>query len=52
MLQPQNQQTDAFISTGVPGLDSILGGGLTKDRLYLLEGDPGTGKTTMIFSFG
>jgi circadian clock protein KaiC len=51
MLQPQNQQTDAFISTGVPGLDPILGGGLTKDRLYLLEGDPGTGKTTMALQF-
>jgi circadian clock protein KaiC len=51
MLQPQNKQTDAFISTGIPGLDSILAGGLTKDRLYLLEGDPGTGKTTMALQF-
>ncbi|KQZ44697.1 ATPase domain-containing protein [Duganella sp. Root1480D1] len=51
MLQPQNKQTDAFISTGIAGLDSILAGGLTKDRLYLLEGDPGTGKTTMALQF-
>lgn len=51
MLQPQNKQTDTFISTGVPGLDAILCGGLTKDRLYLLEGDPGTGKTTMALQF-
>jgi circadian clock protein KaiC len=51
MLQPQNNRTDAFISTGIPGLDSILAGGLTKDRLYLLEGDPGTGKTTMALQF-
>lgn len=36
MLQPQNSRTDAFISTGITGLDSILAGGLTKDRLYLL----------------
>ncbi|SFF96282.1 circadian clock protein KaiC [Duganella sp. CF458] len=51
MLQPQNQQTNVFISTGITGLDSILAGGLTKDRLYLLEGEPGTGKTTMALQF-
>jgi circadian clock protein KaiC len=51
MLQPQNKQTDAFISTGIPGVDAILAGGLTKERLYLLEGDPGTGKTTMALQF-
>ena len=51
MLQPQNKQTDAFISTGIAGLDSILAGGLTRDRLYLLEGEPGTGKTTMALQF-
>ena len=39
------------ISTGVPGLDDILGGGLTPDRLYLLEGTPGTGKTTLALQF-
>lgn len=36
---------------GIPGLDDILGGGLTRDRLYLLEGDPGTGKTTIALQF-
>ena len=51
MLKPQNDQTDTLISTGIAGLDSILAGGLTKDRLYLLEGDPGTGKTTMALQF-
>jgi len=51
MLQPQNKQTDSFISTGIAGLDAILAGGLTRDRLYLLEGDPGTGKTTMALQF-
>jgi circadian clock protein KaiC len=38
-------------STGVEGLDDILAGGLTRDRLYLLEGSPGTGKTTTALSF-
>lgn len=38
-------------STGVPGLDSILGGGLPRNHLYLVEGDPGVGKTTMALQF-
>ncbi|WP_183253845.1 ATPase domain-containing protein [Brevundimonas basaltis] len=36
---------------GIPGLDDILGGGLARDRLYLLEGAPGTGKTTAAMRF-
>ena len=47
----QNTVSNAFISTGISGLDNILGGGLTKERLYLLEGDPGAGKTTMALQF-
>jgi circadian clock protein KaiC len=38
-------------STGIPGLDDILAGGFARDRLYLLEGSPGTGKTTAALSF-
>ena len=37
--------------TGVAGLDAILGGGLPRDRMYLVEGDPGTGKTTLALQF-
>jgi circadian clock protein KaiC len=37
--------------TGVPGLDEILLGGLAQERLFLLEGTPGTGKTTIALSF-
>jgi len=37
--------------TGIVGLDDILGGGLTRNRLYLLEGSPGTGKTTIALQF-
>ncbi len=33
--------------TRVPGLDDILGGGLPRDRVFLAQGDPGTGKTTL-----
>jgi circadian clock protein KaiC len=38
-------------STGVPGLDEILCGGLPIDRIYLVEGDPGVGKTTLALKF-
>jgi circadian clock protein KaiC len=42
---------DIRVSTGIAGLDDVLGGGLTRDRLYLLEGTPGTGKTTLSLQF-
>lgn len=42
---------DERISTGVPGLDPILGGGLLPRNLYLLKGSPGTGKTTLGLQF-
>ncbi len=37
--------------TGVEGLDHVLGGGLTPGQLYVLEGLPGTGKTTLALQF-
>jgi len=37
--------------TGIAGLDDVLGGGLTPDRLYLLEGVPGSGKTTVAIQY-
>lgn len=48
--------TDASQATvqaafGIPGLDDILSGGLEHDRVYLLEGNPGTGKTTAAMRF-
>src|SRR5579864_5376956 len=38
-------------ATGVTGLDDILHGGLARNRLHLLEGTPGTGKTTIALEF-
>jgi circadian clock protein KaiC len=38
-------------STGIAGLDSILGGGLPTNHIYLLDGEPGTGKTTVALQF-
>lgn len=39
------------VSTGSESLDDILGGGFDADRLYLYEGRPGTGKTTLALQF-
>jgi circadian clock protein KaiC len=37
--------------TGVKGLDEVLRGGLISERLYLVDGNPGTGKTTLALQF-
>jgi len=38
-------------ATSIPGLDDVLGGGFARSQLYLLEGEPGTGKTTLAIQF-
>lgn len=43
--------TENRVAIGVEGLDDILRGGLTPNRLYLLEGVPGSGKTTLALQF-
>src|SRR2546423_7397748 len=44
------EQTDRS-RTGIAGLDDILNGGLIPHRLYLIEGDPGSGKTTLSLQY-
>src|SRR4051812_36645907 len=44
-------QTPFTQSTGIPGLDHLLKGGFPAHRVYLVEGDPGTGKTTLALQF-
>ena len=39
------------VNSGIPGLDEILGGGFTRGCLFLIEGNPGTDKTTMALRF-
>ncbi|MFT4068128.1 ATPase domain-containing protein [Paraburkholderia sp.] len=43
--------TPARLASGIEGIDDILGGGFTPNRMYLVEGAPGTGKTTLALQF-
>ena len=49
VAQPHSHET--HVRTGVPGLDGILEPGLPRNRLYLVDGEPGTGKTTLALQF-
>ncbi len=51
--QPSEEETEQplRVSTGVAGLDQILGGGLPAHQLYIVEGDSGAGKTTLALQF-
>ena len=42
---------ERYVSTGIPGLDHILDGGFLREGFYLLQGDPGSGKTTIALQF-
>lgn len=43
--------TDRMAKTGIVGLDEVLGGGLTRGHVFLVEGEPGAGKTTVALQF-
>ncbi|MFK3795817.1 ATPase domain-containing protein [Pseudomonas sp. NPDC088444] len=43
--------TTSKAATGITGLDDILSGGLSRGHVFLLEGEPGTGKTTVALHF-
>ncbi|HLH00980.1 MAG TPA: ATPase domain-containing protein [Bryobacteraceae bacterium] len=48
---PITPPADARVSTGIEGLDDVLGGGFPQGHLFLVEGVPGSGKTTLGLQF-
>ncbi len=47
----QNSISNNRTGFGILGLDDVLNGGLPRNRLYLVQGEPGTGKTTLALQF-
>jgi circadian clock protein KaiC len=50
-VSPAHNGSPHRLETGIQGLDDILHGGFPSGHLYLIEGDPGTGKTTLALQF-
>src|SRR6201990_2998550 len=51
-IEPRNMTPSANqAATGVSGLDDVLQGGLSRGHVFLLEGEPGAGKTTIALQF-
>ena len=48
---PLKSNASARQTTGIAGLDNVLRGGLPSNRLYVVEGNPGSGKTTLALQF-
>jgi circadian clock protein KaiC len=51
MTENLDRSFDELAATGVPGLDNVLCGGLPRNCLYLVDGNPGVGKTTLALQF-
>ena len=51
MEETPDSNSQPVVGTGIEGLDFILRGGLIQNRLYLIEGDPGAGKTTLAMQY-
>ncbi|WP_053151606.1 ATPase domain-containing protein [Pseudomonas sp. Pf153] len=50
-MSTSNELISAKAATGIEGLDDVLSGGLSRGHVFLLEGEPGTGKTTVALHF-
>jgi circadian clock protein KaiC len=51
LFPPLGSQEDEVVSTGIAGLDNILNGGFPRGHFFLVEGEPGAGKTTLGLQF-
>jgi circadian clock protein KaiC len=47
----EDESVESRVSTGIPGLDEVLCGGILRNRSYLVHGQPGTGKTTLSLQY-
>jgi circadian clock protein KaiC len=50
-MAPQPKAVAPRHATGIAGLDDVLGGGFPRNRMYLVKGEPGVGKTTLALQF-
>lgn len=50
-MKQKTAMTETMLSSGVPGFDEVLRGGLAPRRIYLISGSPGSGKTTFAMQF-
>jgi circadian clock protein KaiC len=51
VTETETQTSIGSLPTGIHGLDDILGGGYAGSHIHLIEGQPGTGKTTLALQF-
>src|SRR5690349_17107901 len=51
MASQSARKTEPLSSTGITGLDDVLGEGLIPNRVYLIDGNPGSGKTTLALQY-
>src|SRR5262245_33721592 len=49
--RPAETTPESLAATNIEGLDDVLGGGFTPNCLYLIEGVPGSGNTTLALQF-
>ena len=51
MTTPASSEKQDVVPSGIAGLDTVLCGGFARERVHLIEGAPGSGKTTLGLQF-